>query len=209
MRWTWSFWGRWRWWVPTMGALTVEGRGMRALSQILSDESLSYSLKHISTGDTHFTFHGGALISYISISCFHDDSSNGSMFRVTGFSAGNSPVTAGNSPVTGVTQTSDAELWCLLWSAPEQTVVNNQDAGELKRHSAHYDATVMWRRIVIQWSGQPWDDLAFNASSCPILNWWNVNLGGSVHMEGMASNLAHCSNWLPFFEINYNALSGS
>ena len=29
----------------------VEGRGMRALSQILSDESLSYSLKHISTGE--------------------------------------------------------------------------------------------------------------------------------------------------------------
>ena len=29
----------------------VEGRGMRALSQILSDVSLSYSLKHISTGE--------------------------------------------------------------------------------------------------------------------------------------------------------------
>ena len=28
-------------------------------------------------------------------------SSNGNMFRVTGFCAGNSPVTAGNSPVTG------------------------------------------------------------------------------------------------------------
>ena len=51
----------------------VEVRGMRALSQILSDESLSYSLKHTSTGSTHFTFHGGALISYIYISCFHDD----------------------------------------------------------------------------------------------------------------------------------------
>ena len=29
----------------------VEGRGIRALSQILSDVSLSYSLKHISTGE--------------------------------------------------------------------------------------------------------------------------------------------------------------
>ena len=29
----------------------MEGRGMRALSQILSGESLSYSLKHISTGE--------------------------------------------------------------------------------------------------------------------------------------------------------------
>ena len=51
----------------------VEGRGMRALSQILSDVSLSYSLKHISTGSTQFTFHWGSLISYIYISCFHDD----------------------------------------------------------------------------------------------------------------------------------------
>ena len=49
------------------------GSDMRALSQIFSDVSLSYSLKHISTGSTHFTFHGGALISYIYISCFHDD----------------------------------------------------------------------------------------------------------------------------------------
>ena len=33
---------------------------------------------------------------------------------------------AGNSPVTGekkipLTKASDAELWCFLWSAPEQT----------------------------------------------------------------------------------------
>ena len=30
----------------------------------------------------------------------------------------------GNPPVTGgsLTEASDAELWCFLWSAPEQTV---------------------------------------------------------------------------------------
>ena len=33
--------------------------------------------------------------------------------------------------------------------------VNNQDAGDLRRHRAHYDVTVMWCRIVIKWSGQP------------------------------------------------------
>ena len=36
----------------------------------------------------------------------------------------------GNSPVTGesLTKASDAELWCFLWSVPEQTVwVNNRD----------------------------------------------------------------------------------
>ena len=56
MRWTpWSFLGE----VAVMSRHDggthlewgVEGRGMRALSQILSDESLSYSLKHISTGE--------------------------------------------------------------------------------------------------------------------------------------------------------------
>ena len=55
----------------------LEGRGMRALPQILSDESLSYSFP-----------------------VFMMTSSNGNMFRVTGFCAANSPVTAGNSPVT-------------------------------------------------------------------------------------------------------------
>ena len=49
------------------------GSGVKVLSQILSDESLSYSLKHISTGSTHFTFHGGALTPYIYISYFQDD----------------------------------------------------------------------------------------------------------------------------------------
>ena len=46
---------------------------------------------------------------------------------------------AGNSPVTGEfpAQTdSDAELWCKLW-------VKNREAGDLGRHRAHYDITVM------------------------------------------------------------------
>ena len=49
------------------------GSGMRALSQIPSDVSLSYSLKHITTGEHSLPFHRGALISYIYIPCFHDD----------------------------------------------------------------------------------------------------------------------------------------
>ena len=75
----------------------VEGRGMRALSQILSDESLSSSLKHISTGEhsLHISRRGTDLLHLYFLF-----SSNGNMFRVTGFCAGNSPMTAGNSPVT-------------------------------------------------------------------------------------------------------------
>ena len=60
------------------------------------------------------------------------------------------------------TQTSDAELWCFLWSAP--------------------DVTVMWCRIVIQWSGQPWDLSAFSASLLSNFKLVKrVKLGGSVH----------------------------
>ena len=51
----------------------VEGRGMRAPSQILSDVSLSYSLKHISTRENSLHISWESLISYIYISCFHDD----------------------------------------------------------------------------------------------------------------------------------------
>ena len=43
------------------------------------------------------------------------------------------------------TKASDAELWCFLWSAPEWTVgwVSNREAGDLRRHRAHYDVKVM------------------------------------------------------------------
>ena len=65
IRWTpWSFF----WEVAVMSPHNggthrewgVEDRGMRALSQILSDECLSYPLNAFLRGNTHFTFHGGA-----------------------------------------------------------------------------------------------------------------------------------------------------
>ena len=73
-------------------------------------------------------------------------SSNGNLFRrVTG------PLCA---EFTGhrwipLTKASDAELWCFLWSAPEQTngSVNNRDTGDLRRHRAHYDVTVMEQTV--------------------------------------------------------------
>ena len=43
-----------------------------------------------------------------------------------------------------LTQASDAELWCFLWSAPEQRVEkNNLITGDLRRHRANYDVIVM------------------------------------------------------------------
>ena len=43
------------------------------------------------------------------------------------------------------TEASDAELWCFLWSTPWiNGWVNNGEAGDLRRHRAHYDVIVMW-----------------------------------------------------------------
>ena len=43
------------------------------------------------------------------------------------------------------TKASDAELWCLLWSAPWiNGWINNREAGGLKRHRAHHDVIVMF-----------------------------------------------------------------
>ena len=52
---------------------------------------------------------------------------------------------SGNSPVTGefhVTKVSDAELWCFRWSRTN-CWPNTRIAGDLRRHRAHYDVTVL------------------------------------------------------------------
>ena len=42
------------------------------------------------------------------------------------------------------TKTSDAELWCFLWSAPWiKGWVNSREAGDLIRHRTNYDVIVM------------------------------------------------------------------
>ena len=51
--------------------------------------------------------------------------------------------------VTYLVKASDAEHWCFLWSAPEQTVKQtNRDASDLRRHRAHYNVTVMCFTII-------------------------------------------------------------
>ena len=67
-------------------------------------------------------------------------SSNGNIFRVTG-------------PLCGefsyhrwipLAKACDSELWYFPWSAPWiNGWVNNRDAGNLRRHRAHYDVNVM------------------------------------------------------------------
>ena len=67
-------------------------------------------------------------------------SSNGSIFRVTGPLCGE---------LTGhrwipLTKGSDVELWCFLSSAPWISGwVNNREAGDFRRHHAHYNVIVL------------------------------------------------------------------
>ena len=46
-------------------------------------------------------------------------------------------------PLVRGTTGQGAELWCLLWSSPEQADKNNRNAGDLRQHCAHHDVTVM------------------------------------------------------------------
>ena len=67
-------------------------------------------------------------------------SSNGNNFKVTGHLCGEFTVRRWIPS----TKTSDAELWCFLWSASWiNGWVNNREAGDLRRHRAHCDVNVM------------------------------------------------------------------
>ena len=76
------------------------------------------------------------------VNVFHDmmTSSNGNIFRVTGPSW----VKFIGHRWISRTKASDAEFWCFLWSAPEKNGwVHSRGAGDLIRHRAQYDVTVM------------------------------------------------------------------
>ena len=51
------------------------------------------------------------------------------------------------SPVNSPTKASDAEFWCFLWSASWLNGANNREAGDLRRHRAHYDVIVVFFKL--------------------------------------------------------------
>ena len=54
-------------------------------------------------------------------------------------------------PVNSPHKAGDAELFMFLWSAPWiNGWVNNREAGDLRRHCAHYDVTVMLQGLHIR-----------------------------------------------------------
>ena len=86
-------------------------------------------------------------------------SSNGNIFRVTDLFAGNSPVTSGFPAKRSVTREWRATLMFSLIYAWIKGWVNNREAGDLRRHRAHYVVIVMrpilWTRFIIMHLNRP------------------------------------------------------
>ena len=82
---------------------------------------------------------------------------------------------AGNSPVTvefPLTKTSHAELWCFFIFAWINSWINNREAGDLRRHRAHYDVIVLIRWTLLLPQLKP----LFNALqiiTCITIRIWN------------------------------------
>ena len=83
-------------------------------------------------------------------------SSNGNIFRVTGPLWGEFT----SHRWIALTKSSDQELWCFLWSAPEQTVEQTIETpviwvctSDFRRQRIHYDVTVMIGDNITLWSG--------------------------------------------------------
>ena len=175
-----EFFGRWRWWVPTMGGIHlewgVEGRGWKLFPNFFGWECILFIKAHLYGGHSLLISWSST---YIYISYFHDDVIQWKYVpRYWPFMWG-----IHRSPVNSLHKDQWRGTWMFsLICALTNGWVNNQDAGDLRRHRAHYDVTVMWCRIVIQWSGQLWDLPVFNASLLSNFELVKrVTMGGSRH----------------------------
>ena len=56
---------------------------------------------------------------------------------------------AGKSPVTGEFPAQIPVTRCFFYLRLNKSWVNNREAGDLRRHRAHYDVTVMWERAPV------------------------------------------------------------
>ena len=107
---------------------------------IWTNEGLVYWRIHTSLGLNELMSRSSMIPCEIRIVVCMTTSSYGNIFRVTGPLCGE---------FTGrrwipLTKARDTELWCFLWYVPEKNGwVNNREAGNLRRHRAHYIVIVM------------------------------------------------------------------
>ena len=104
-------------------------------------------------------------------------SSNGNFFCVTGHICGEFP---GHRWIPR-TKASDVELWYILWYEPWiNSLINNREGGDLRRHRAHYDVIIMHHHIFL--SLRTWHDT------------WMLYCVSDYHI---------CGNQKPFLVENY------
>ena len=112
-------------------------------------------------------------------------SSNGDVFRVTGPLCGEF---TGHRWIPS-TKASDAELWCFLWFAPWiNGWVNNREAGDLRRHRAHFDVIVMERQGYWLKSLPVWVDKRYHVHFRPDIIYGNAGLFFSKYIVMCAVN---------------------
>ena len=111
---------------------------MRSLAGCTTESR--HLLQHRISSESQFNFICLQHPLQLAIVSYMMTSSNGNIFRVTGLLCGE---------FTGLrwiprTKASDAKLWCFFFiCAWINGWVNDREAGDLRRHLAHYDITVM------------------------------------------------------------------
>ena len=216
MRWTpWSFLGRWRWLVPRWEhspRMRNEGSGDESsLPNSFGWEFILNTLNALNTflrGSTHFTFHGGALISYIYISCFHDDVIKWKHvprhWLLCGEFSGDCGEFTGHRWIP-LTQTSDAELDVFF-----DLRLHKRLSKLSRRWWFETPSLSLWRHCNVVPNSdpvirEPWDLSAFNASLLPNSELMKrVKLGGFRALWKERPQIWRTGlSWLPFLEINY------
>ena len=180
----------------------VEGRGMRAFSQILSDECLSYSLKHISTGGaltSHFMEGHSSPTTIFPV--FMMTSSNGNMFRITGFCAGNWPVTSEFPSHRPVTRSFDVFFDLCL---------NKQLSKQSRRLWFETPSCSLWRYCNVVPNSDPVIQAAVGSFGVQRFTLVQFYIGETGQIGGFRAlwkewpEIWHTAlPWLPFLEINY------
>ena len=85
-----------------------------------------------------------------------------------------------------ITKARDARLWCFLWYAIEKNSwVNNGNAGDLRRHRAHYDVTVM--KLTQNWYNIP----SVNIDLPPCV----VNYANPIYGVATICHRVRCLRW--------------
>ena len=149
----------------------------------------------------------------INIFCvIHYDFIKWKYFRITGHLCGEFT----NHRWIPRTKASDAELWCFLWSAPEiNSLVNNGEAGDWRRHRVHYDVTVMWFRSMSMTRHPPFLVTIFGLHLVAAHKWISKQCVNNVYMKSMNTaqvscdalhDFLRCTAWYFFVPSNYFSL---